>query len=162
MPDSSHFGIVGESWNASGPGRSATGFWLKKITKGLPAPNVNLDLLMFMLRSSALANKKPTKRSGEVFLTALLCAGLSLIGTPSSGSAASPPHHELDRIAYAVDGAESSHGANPAMWRPNSAGPQGPMQVSDKAARDVGGGDRYDVAHNRALGRAYLALLYRR
>jgi hypothetical protein len=36
------------------------------------------------------------------------------------------------------------------------------MQVSEKAARDVGGGDRFDVVQNRAIGRAYLALLYRR
>jgi membrane-bound lytic murein transglycosylase MltF len=48
------------------------------------------------------------------------------------------------------------------MWRPNLAGPQGPMQVSEKAARDVGGGDRFDIAQNRTIGRAYLALLYRR
>src|SRR5204862_7856284 len=38
----------------------------------------------------------------------------------------------------AVAGAESSYGRNPAMWRPNLAGPQGPMQVSEKAARDLG------------------------
>jgi hypothetical protein len=36
------------------------------------------------------------------------------------------------------------------------------MQVSEKAALDVGNGDRFEVAQNRALGRAYLALLYRR
>jgi len=36
------------------------------------------------------------------------------------------------------------------------------MQVSEKAARDVGGGDRFDIAQNRTIGRAYLALLYRR
>lgn len=48
------------------------------------------------------------------------------------------------------------------MWRPNLAGPQGPMQVSEKAARDVGGGDRFDVTQNRTIGRAYLTLLYRR
>ena len=65
-------------------------------------------------------------------------------------------------MAYAVEGAESSHGANPAMWRPNPAGPQGPMQVSEKAAHDAGGGDRFNLAQNRAIGRAYLALLYRR
>jgi hypothetical protein len=69
---------------------------------------------------------------------------------------------QLDRIAYAVDGAESSHGKNPAMWRLDPAGPQGPMQVSAKAATDVGGGDRFDTAQNRAIGRAYLAQLYRR
>jgi hypothetical protein len=69
---------------------------------------------------------------------------------------------DLDRITYAVDGAESSHGKDLSMWRPDPAGPQGPMQVSEKAALDVGNGDRFEVAQNRALGRAYLALLYRR
>jgi len=69
---------------------------------------------------------------------------------------------ELDLIAYAVDGAESSHGRDPKMWRSNPVSPQGPMQVSEKAAQDVGGGDRFDLAQNRAIGRAYLALLYRR
>jgi hypothetical protein len=68
----------------------------------------------------------------------------------------------LDRVALAVDGAESSHGADPAMWRPDPSGPQGPMQVSEAAASDVGGGDRFDMAQNRSLGRAYLAQLYRR
>src|SRR4051794_18539106 len=48
----------------------------------------------------------------------------------------------LDRVATAVDGAESSHGKDIAMWRPDPSGPQGPMQVSQAAATDVGGGDR--------------------
>jgi hypothetical protein len=69
---------------------------------------------------------------------------------------------DLDLVAFAVDGAESSHGADPGMWRPDPAGPQGPMQVSLAAALDVGGGDRFDPARNRALGRAYLMRLYRR
>lgn len=68
----------------------------------------------------------------------------------------------LDRIAFAVDGAESSHARNPAMWRLNPGAPQGPMQVSGRAGDDVGGGDRFDIAENRVMGRAYLALLYRR
>jgi hypothetical protein len=68
----------------------------------------------------------------------------------------------LDRIAYAVDGAESSHGEDLTMWRPDPSGPQGPMQVSEPAAADVGGGDRFDSTENRAIGRAYLAQLYRR
>ena len=68
----------------------------------------------------------------------------------------------LERIAYAVDGAESSHGADSRMWRPDPDGPQGPMQVSAAAAADVGGGDRFDGRQNRALGRAYLAQMYRR
>jgi hypothetical protein len=68
----------------------------------------------------------------------------------------------LDRVAGAVDGAESSHGQDLAMWRPDPSGPQGPMQVTAAAATDVGGGDRFDEAKNRAIGRAYLDLLYRR
>ncbi len=75
---------------------------------------------------------------------------------------AEEPVTELDRITYAVDGAESSHGKDRSMWRSETAGPQGPMQVSEKAAIDVGGGDRFELAQNRAIGRAYLALLYRR
>src|SRR6266478_5367774 len=51
---------------------------------------------------------------------------------------------------------------NAAMWRPNLTGPQGPMQVGEKAALDVSGGDRFDLVENRAIGRAYLSLLYRR
>src|SRR5271163_3282820 len=68
----------------------------------------------------------------------------------------------LDRVASAVDGAESSHGKDIAMWRRDPAAPQGPMQVSEVAATDVGGGDRLDLRQNRALGRAYLAQLYGR
>jgi hypothetical protein len=69
---------------------------------------------------------------------------------------------ELDRVVYAVDGAESSHGRNASMWRARLDGPQGPMQVTEKAAIDVGGGNRFDIAQNRAIGRAYIGLLYRR
>jgi hypothetical protein len=68
----------------------------------------------------------------------------------------------LDRIAYGVDGAESSHGNDPGMWRSEPSGPQGPMQVTAAAAADVGGGDRFDETENRALGRAYLAHMFRR
>jgi len=68
----------------------------------------------------------------------------------------------LDRIATAVDGAESSHGQDIGMWRQDLSGPQGPMQVSAMAAIDVGGGDRFDLTQNRAIGRAYLAHLYGR
>ena len=69
---------------------------------------------------------------------------------------------ELDRIAFAVDGVESRHGGDPRMWRPEPSGPQGPMQVSAAAAFDVGGGNRFDLWENRALGRAYLAQMFRR
>jgi hypothetical protein len=68
----------------------------------------------------------------------------------------------LDRVGDSVEGAESSHGKDPRMWRPEADGPQGPMQVSAAAAADVGGGDRFDAAQNRVLGRAYLADMYRR
>jgi Transglycosylase SLT domain len=68
----------------------------------------------------------------------------------------------LDRVAVAVDDAESSRGADQRMWRADPTGPQGPMQVSEAAATDVGGGDRFDIDQNRQIGRAYLAQLYRR
>jgi Transglycosylase SLT domain len=68
----------------------------------------------------------------------------------------------LDRVTYAVEGAESSHGTDPLMWSPDQSGPQGPMQVSEDAAEDVGGGNRFDARENLALGRAYLAQMYRR
>ena len=48
------------------------------------------------------------------------------------------------------------------MWGPEPSGPQGPMQVTEAAAADVGGGDRFDLIQNRAIGRDYLALLFRR
>jgi hypothetical protein len=69
---------------------------------------------------------------------------------------------DLDRVAFAVDGAESSHGTDPAMWRAELGGPQGPMQVSAAAAIDSGDGDRFDLIRNRQLGRAYLARLFGR
>ena len=69
---------------------------------------------------------------------------------------------ELDRIAFAVDGVELRHGGDPGMWRPEPDGPQGPMQVSVRAAFDVGGGDRFDLRQNRLLGRAYLAQMFLR
>lgn len=36
------------------------------------------------------------------------------------------------------------------------------MQVSAAAAIDLGGGDRFDMAENRQLGRGYLARMFRR
>ena len=68
----------------------------------------------------------------------------------------------LDRVAFAVDGVESRHGADLRMWRPEPNGPQGPMQVSLAAALDVGGGNRFDMRENRLLGRAYLAQMFQR
>ena len=87
-----------------------------------------------------------------------LMVTLAVTGTGAPASA----DGILDRITYGVDGAESSHGGDPRMWRPEPNGPQGPMQVSAAAAADVGGGDRFDETENRALGRAYLAHMFRR
>jgi Transglycosylase SLT domain len=90
--------------------------------------------------------------------------GLAVIGSAavSAGTLVAVDVAALDRVALAVDGVESSHGADAKMWRPEVDGPQGPMQVSAAAAMDVGDGDRFDLGANRALGRAYLARLYRR
>jgi hypothetical protein len=89
--------------------------------------------------------------------TAVIAVLLALYAGPAAAQRTA-----LDRVAAAVDGAESSHGQNLAMWRPDPSGPQGPMQVTAAAATDVGGGDRFDTVMNRAIGRAYLAALYRR
>ncbi|MBV8890120.1 MAG: lytic transglycosylase domain-containing protein [Alphaproteobacteria bacterium] len=93
-------------------------------------------------------------------------AAVTIIRGPSAdaelGLFAAASGADLDRVAFAVDGAESSHGADPRMWRPEPDGPQGPMQVSLAAALDVGGGNRFDARENRALGRSYLARLYQR
>jgi hypothetical protein len=91
----------------------------------------------------------------------------SLGGEKGSGRAVAKdtrqvPAAPLDRVAIAVHGAESSHGRDLAMWRPDPSGPQGPMQVSEAAATDVGGGDRFDMEQNRVIGRAYLTLLHQR
>ena len=106
----------------------------------------------------------PATRIRSVTLVAV-CAVFSAFGQLAVGKARGLElggGAALDRIAYAVDGAESGHGADPRMWRPDPDGPQGPMQVSAAAAADVGGGNRFDEQQNRALGRAYLAQMYRR
>jgi hypothetical protein len=81
---------------------------------------------------------------------------------PNLGLFAPASAGELDRVAFAVEGVESGHGTNLAMWRPGFEGPQGPMQVSAAAALDVGGGDRFDPQANRLLGKAFLARMYER
>jgi hypothetical protein len=86
--------------------------------------------------------------------TATLDPDFGLFGAADGG--------ELDRVAFAIDGAESGHGSNLAMWRDALDGPQGPMQVSAAAAFDVGGGNRFDLNENRLIGRAFLARLYQR
>lgn len=95
------------------------------------------------------------------WLTAWLIS-LHLIAAPPDLKRDADAAPNLLRIAGAVEGVESSHGTDPRMWKPNLAGPQGPMQVSEIAALDVGGGDRFDTAQNREIGRAYLNILYRR
>ena len=97
-------------------------------------------------------------------LLALLFAAYSSPNPPppAATTEVARPRSDLDRIAFAVEGAESSHGRDKLMWQPNPRGPQGPMQVTHAASIDVGGGDRFDPADNRRLGRAYLAGLFQR
>src|SRR5438105_15381628 len=126
--------------------------------------------------------RRETKYRFRRLLADARCVGLALIlilGCEASGraAAAQADRHSpneatirldrggaavLDRIAVAVDGVESGHGTDPKMWHADPDGPQGPMQVSAAAAEDAGGGDRFDERQNRALGRAYLALMYQR
>jgi hypothetical protein len=103
-------------------------------------------------------------RVGALLLATLwvLSPGFAAARKATRPPAAAAQVNPIDRVAEAVDGAESSYGTDPGMWRADPDGPQGPMQVSEAAASDVGGGDRFDPAENRAIGRAYLAQLYRR
>jgi hypothetical protein len=93
-------------------------------------------------------------------LVLLLLVALGVAAGLGAGSRAEVGSSVLDSVAFAVDAAESSHGADQRMWRGNPDGPQGPMQVTAAAAADVGGGDRFDPQQNRLLGRAYLAHMY--
>jgi hypothetical protein len=110
----------------------------------------------------------PARRLVPHFLLSLMllvpasAANIASAAKDGADSLALTGGEALDRVVYAVDGAESSHGADPRMWRSEPNGPQGPMQISAAAAADVGGGDRFDATENRALGRAYLAHMYRR
>jgi Transglycosylase SLT domain len=114
-----------------------------------------------------------------VWLGLALCLGLAVRAAdksavaqagPAPATDKSIPHgpfergtvSALDRVAHGVEGAESSYGGDPQMWGSEPTGPQGPMQVSAGAAEDVGGGNRFEERENRVLGRAYLALMYRR
>lgn len=96
----------------------------------------------------------------------VLILGLTAVGDSAAAQTDQPfergGYAVLDRVAFAVAAVKSSHGTDPKMWRSEPDGPQGPMQVSAAAAADVGGGNRFDEQGNRALGRAYLAQMYRR
>jgi hypothetical protein len=97
-----------------------------------------------------------------VLVTIVGANNSALAGERGAARPAAGGSGALDRLGDSVEGAESSHGGDPRMWHSDPNGPQGPMQVSAAAAADVGGGDRFDEAQNRALGRAYLAGMYRR
>jgi hypothetical protein len=108
------------------------------------------------IAASAVAGERASSHGDRA-----LSGKLTHLGRPTAkyvGLTVAP----IDRVASAVDGAESSHGQDMAMWRPDPVGPQGPMQVTEAAATDVGGGDRFDMLQNRAIGRAYLAQLFSR
>ena len=109
------------------------------------------------MRSELAAFADPSFRPVTV-----LRGSVASVPPPAIGLFGPPREADLDRVAFAVEGAESSHGTDPRMWSPEWAAPQGPMQVSAAAAADLGGGNRFDIFENRMLGRGYLALMYRR
>src|SRR5262249_44025411 len=74
-------------------------------------------------------------------------------------SAGMTPVTVLDRVAAAVDGVESSHGKDLAMWRADPPGPQRPKQGGAAAATDGGGGGRFCLTPKHTHGRAYLVRL---
>src|SRR6516164_5244865 len=124
---------------------------------GCVRPAIIALLVSQAITAAGIAGERTTPRGGSPAINAP--TKLAPSTTKESRARATAP---LDRVATAVDGAESSYGKDMAMWRPNPSGPQGPMQVSEAAAMDVGGGDRFELTQNRAIGRAYLAQLYGR
>jgi hypothetical protein len=124
---------------------------------GCALPVIIALMVSQAIATVGIAGERKTLRDGSVALNAT--KKLPPSATRNSRATATT---SLDRVATAVDGAESSYGKDMAMWRSDPSGPQGPMQVSEAAATDVGGGDRFDLTQNRALGRAYLAQLYGR
>jgi hypothetical protein len=145
--------VAGGPGGASAPARLAgiagVGNLAARVVRGATpaAPVARIDLVTF---------------ADHRFQPVTVLRGLAAYPTTDIGLFAPASSLDIDRVAFAVDGAESSHGTDPRMWRPQFDGPQGPMQVSAAAAIDSGGGDRFDLNQNRQLGRAYLALLYRR
>ncbi len=123
-----------------------------ELARGSTAPRVPR---MTVMKTQLITFADPRDRPVSVLRGAVSSGPDTELFAPASIA-------DLDRVAFAVDGAESSHGADLRMWRPEPRGPQGPMQVTAAAAIDVGGGDRFDLTENRALGRAYLAQMYRR
>ena len=121
------------------------------------ARSTGIALLVFQTVTAAQAGERTTRHDTPVAANAAINPGRGPTDGARSNNGAA-----LDRVAYAVDGAESSHGEDLTMWRPDPSAPQGPMQVSEPAAADVGGGNRFDSTENRAIGRAYLAQLYQR
>jgi len=55
-----------------------------------------------------------------------LCVLSTIAGERSTANS------DLDRVAFAIDGAESSMAKDLSMWRTDPVGPQGPMQVSER------------------------------
>lgn len=122
---------------------------------GCVRPAIIALLVSQAITAAGIAGERTTPRGGSPAINAP--TKLAPSTSKESRARATAP---LDRVATAVDGAESSYGKDMAMWRPDPSGPQGPMQVSEAASTDVGGGDRFDLTQNRALGRAYLMQLY--
>jgi hypothetical protein len=102
------------------------------------------------------------RRGRALLLLASTLIGIGIFGRADARSPIVGGNDALDRVTLAVDGVESRYGTDPLMWHADPQGPQGPMQVSAAAASDAGGGDRFDIVENHALGRAYLSELYRR
>src|SRR5215472_11155927 len=117
------------------------------------------SILLALSVVQAVAAARAGERSAPAAPAAVV-SGTASLGQRAVKAARLSGGATLDRVAYAVDGAESSHGEDLTMWRPDPDAPQGPMQVSGPAAADVGGGNRFDLTENRAIGRAYLAQLY--
>jgi len=146
------------TFNGSLPGRVRVvrvGIASSGKTPGASLPSPQLSLPMPDRTTETAVFADPRNNPVTVIKGSIFEAAAVDVFTPAN-------QPDLDRMAFAIEALESSLGTDPRMWRSDPDAAQGPMQVTLAAAMDVGGGNRFSEADNRALGRAYLDHLYRR
>src|SRR5207248_815992 len=109
-------------------------------TVSIPTRDTNMQIVTFGTgRSEAVkvvrGNRPGPPSAGIIARSEARPAAAKLLRFLADDAAAlfSPRGGDLDRIAFAVDGVESRHGADLRMWRPEPLGPQGPMQITAAA-----------------------------
>jgi hypothetical protein len=83
-------------------------------------------LIIGLIASQAIAAAVIASERPSTSEASAVADGLKNMGKHASPDVQVTALLPLDRVATAVDGAESSHGTDLNMWRPDASGPQGP------------------------------------